>query len=482
MLGAPSGSCVIHHTNSCRTYQYDSWSLAPEHVVKSLDKLDYRISLSTYEYSEGLTLNVSVDTLSEDVRGLTFTLLEYNFPNEARRYNTCRIFDFRRFSLAQTVSLYYDCYYAIQADSDNKFFLLTSRGLPTNLVGSFYVTLSTSPHKKGGETPCNWESTVMILEPALSDGNVVALFSTADASLNISKYEVTLVKHGSSGHNVTAELTVVGDMQEGVMNIVEFPKTDAGMYHLEIRPIHPDWKEGSCQITMTDTFVIVSVSHFEVVIVASVIAAILLLLIMSGALFLVYIKRQKPESTRQSSVFLLYSYDTDSHFEKVRALYNFLTDVPGLEVAFDVAEANEMGVPHMWLTNQLHNADHIVLVISSGVYNKVEESKRPLHEHHPWGDQVYTAVLEIIHDETLHNKLIKVIMNGTSITKVPTCLFSKGKTFKLPKQLDRFVHYIFNEKCRSQLECMAKHSDWLNPVRERTFIKVLEKQGIRESS
>lgn len=118
---------------------------------------------------------------------------------------------------------------------------------------------------------------------------------------------------------------------------------------------------------------------------------------------------RKPESTRQSSVFLLYSYDSDDHYAKVCALYKFLTDVPGLEVAFDAAEANEMGVPHLWLTNQLHNVDHVVLVVSEGVYDKVEKGKRPPHEHHPWGDQVYTAVLEIIRDERLHNKLIKVI-------------------------------------------------------------------------
>ncbi|CAN7983138.1 unnamed protein product, partial [Ixodes hexagonus] len=410
MLGAPPGSCVIHHTNSCRTYSYDSWDLAPEHQVKSLDKLDYRISLSTYKF-EGLTLNVSIDTLSKDVRGLTFSLLEYSYPNEQNRYNTCRIFDFRGFSAEQTVSLYYDCYYRIQADiSDAKYFLLTARGLPTNHVGIFYVTLSTSPDKKGGETLCNWESTIMILEPALANGDVIALFSTAPAAFNISKYDVALFEDGPSGPDLTAQLTVVDDMHEGVMKSVEFPRRDGGAYHIEIHPIHPDWeKEPTCSITKTDTFVIISVSHFEVVLVASIISVILILMILAGALFYIYIKRRKPDATRQSSVFLLYSYDSDCHFEKVRALYDFLTDVPGLAVAFDVAEANEMGVPHMWLTNQLHNADHILLVVSTGVYDKVEESKRPLHEHHPWGDQVYSAVLEIIHDERLHNKLIKVI-------------------------------------------------------------------------
>lgn len=83
---------------------------------------------------------------------------------------------------------------------------------------------------------------------------------------------------------------------------------------------------------------------------------------------------------------------------------------------------------------------------------------------------------------TLALVLRQVILNGTSDTKVPTCLFSKGKAFKLPKQLDRFVHYIFNEKCRSSLECMAKHSDWLNPVRERTLVRVLKRQGSSEPS
>ncbi|KAM7288213.1 uncharacterized protein ISCGN_028478 [Ixodes scapularis] len=481
MLGAPPGSCVIHHTNSCKVYGYESWNLAPEHEAKSLVELDYSISLSTYENSNELTLNVSINTLSKDVRGFTFTLLEYKFPNKLTWYNTCRLFDYREFSAYQPVSLYYDCYYKIQGDSDNKFFLLTARGLPTNNVGVFHVTLSTSSHKQGGETLCNWESTVMILEPALSNGNVIALFSTADASLNISKYDVALFKHGPSGHDLINQRTVVGDMQEGVMNVVEFPRTDRGTYHLEIHPIHPDWKD-SCTITMTDTFVIFSVTHFEVILVASLIGAILVIIILAGAAFYVYVKRRKPESTRQSSVFLLYSYDSDDHYAKVCALYKFLTDVPGLEVAFDAAEANEMGVPHLWLTNQLHNVDHVVLVVSEGVYDKVEKGKRPPHEHHPWGDQVYTAVLEIIRDERLHNKLIKVILNGTSDIKVPTCLFSKGKAFKLPKQLDRFVHYIFNEKCRSSLECMAKHSDWLNPVRERTLVRVLKRQGSTEPS
>lgn len=97
----------------------------------------------------------------------------------------------------------------------------------------------------------------MILEPALSNGNVIALFSTADASLNISKYDVALFKHGPSGHDLINRRIVVGDVQEGVMNVVEFPKTDRGTYHLEIHPIHPDWKD-SCTITMTDTFVIFS--------------------------------------------------------------------------------------------------------------------------------------------------------------------------------------------------------------------------------
>lgn len=478
MLGASSGSCVIHHTNSCRTYQYDSWSMRPEQKVVTLQELDYRVSLSTYNHDKSLTLNVSLDTLSPDVRGLTFTLLEYTFPDELHRYNTCRIFDFRNFSSQITASLFYDCYYNIKGDHNNKFFQLTTHGLPTNRVGIFYVTLSTSPTKPGGETPCNWESTIMILKPALPLGNVIVQFSVADPSFNVSMYNVSLVKHiPPSGYQVEIHRFVNTDGQDGPMATVQFLEVRPASYYLEIHPIHHSWTKPNCSVTVTDTFVIHPVSHGEATITVAIACVLFVTLLISGMLAYIFVRRKKNRSTRTASVFLLYSYDSDSHFEVVKALYDFLSDVPGLDVVFDVAEANQMGVPHLWLSQNLRNVDYIMLVVSSGVYDKIEKQKRPPDEHHPWGDHIVPAVLDIVRDEELHRKLIKVIIKGTSETKVPTSLFSKGIPFKLPKQLHRCVHYIFNESCRTQLQCATKHPEWISPEREKSFVRTVERQA-----
>lgn len=152
MLGIGNDLCTLHHTNSCKVYDFGTWDMAPLHEIIALDNLDYGVNLETYSYKDNhvdvLTLNISFSASLSGADGFAFTLVEYSFPNERKRYNTCRIFDFRN-SLREHVSVFYDCYYNIGGDNKNSFFLLTTRTLPTNHLAEFYVTLSTSPVKQG---------------------------------------------------------------------------------------------------------------------------------------------------------------------------------------------------------------------------------------------------------------------------------------------------------------------------------------------
>lgn len=476
MLHEPLGSCIIHHTNSCRTYDYSSWDLNEEQVVTSLEDLDYHIYLSTYYYSKEVALNVSFETTSKDVHGFDFSLLEYKFPGTGEKYETCRLFDLRK-SMQQSASVFYDCYFKIRGDYDNKYFFVTSRGLPTNRVARFFVTLSTSPLNSGGETVCNWESTVMVLEPALRKKSVIAQFGLADVKYNITRYNISLWSRDSTIGDAVAQEQVI-EVKSGAMAMgtVSFTRVAAGTYYLRIHPEHPQWVEHSCIFTMTDIFTVPEDNRLKLALSISLSCVLgLLVALVVASLIYFYIKKRAVPARRSATVFLLYSYDSAIHFEAVQALYQFLSKVPGLRVVFDVTDANDMGAPHQWLPTWLHRADHILLVISGGVYEKVEKHMRPAHEHHPWGDLVTPAIYDIVRLPDLQQKLVKVLMTGTPETNVPTSLFTRGVTFKLPKHTSRMLHHLFGEhQCRSTLQCMARHPLWPDADCERAFRKKLE--------
>lgn len=471
MQHQPPGSCIIHHTDSCRTYNFSSWNMDEEKVVTSLEDLDYQIFLSTYQNDE-LALNVSFSSSSEDVRGFYFNLFEHKYPGVSEKYNTCRLFDLRE-SKIELVNVFYDCYFKIKGDhKDTKYFLATSWGLPTNRVAKFFVGLG-----NGRENVCDWNSTVMVLEPALSKKSVIAQFSLASSSLNISRYTVTLVKEGSES-SVADRQTIQAKPGESLAGIVSFENVAPGTYHLRIHPDHPD-RFPNCSVTVTDSFTIPKGVHLkDVRAIYLICGLVLLIVIVTASIIYVYLKRLALPPCGSATVFLLYSYDSDFHFEAVKALQQFLSKVPGLRVIIDVAEANEMGAPHHWLPTQMRHADHILLVISAGVYDKVEKHRKPTREHHPWGDLVTPAVFDIVRLDELQKKLVKVVMYGTSDARVPTSLLTRGVTFKLPKHTSRLLHHLFGQQCHSTLHCKVRHPQWPVPGSEQAFRKALERLEI----
>ncbi|XP_049271540.1 uncharacterized protein LOC119394014 isoform X3 [Rhipicephalus sanguineus] len=479
----PPGSCTLHHTNSCLTYDYSAWNLNEEQVVTSFEDLDYKIYLSTYVYSRELTLNVSFETTSEDVRGFDFSLLDYKFTGTGKKYHTCRMFDLRNYS-NPSASVFYDCYYKIRGDYVNNNFFVTSRGLPTNRVGKYFVTLSTSPLQHGGENVCNWESTIMILEPALQKKFVTAQFGLADVKFNVTRYNVSLVSwdwDSTNGGVVVQEQIIEAEPGNRSMTTVSFTMVASGTYYLRIRPEHPSWNE-SCNFSRTDIFTIPGDTGSKLAITISLVFALVLIgAALAASIIYVCIKKRATQARKYATVFLLYSYDSATHFQAVQALYQFLSKVPGLRVVFDVTEANEMGAPHQWLPTWLHRADHILLVVSQGVYEKVEKHMRPAREHHPWGDLVTPAIYDIVRLPDLQKKLVKVLMTGIPETYVPTSLFTRGVVFKLPKHISRMLHHLFGEhQCHSTLQCMARHPLWPDPDSERTFrSKLLELELLR---
>lgn len=473
MLNEPS-SCVLHHTNSCRVYDYSSWNMGPEQVVTSLDDLDYRVSLSTFNFTKEVALNVSFVSTSPDVRGFYLSIIEHKFPKSASRYETCRLFDFRGSTPRQNVHVFYDCYFKIQGDyKNNNDFFFTATSLPTNRVGRFFIRLSVPP---AVETVCQWATTVMVLEPSLPKNAVIAQFGLAEEKYNITRYSVSLVKNDSG--TVVEEQTVTAvSTGEPSMTNVSFEKVPPGAYFLRIHPDHPGWAEGrSCHVTTSDVFAIPPDHKSKLAISVSVVCGLALMLVLSAVLLLyIYIRRRSRPLHPSPTVFLLYSYDSAAHFEAVQALQRFLAEAPNVRVVFDVAEANDMGAPHHWLPAWLRRADHILLVVSDGVYEKIEKHRRPQHEHHPWGDLVTPAVFDIVRLEELQQKLVKVVMSGTPETKVPTSLFTRGTTFRLPKHASRLLHHLFGQHCHSVLQCRARHPEWPNPDSERALRKALEK-------
>ncbi|KAH7946357.1 hypothetical protein HPB49_023431 [Dermacentor silvarum] len=435
-------ACQAHDCEEgCRTYDYSSWDLNEEQVVTSLEDLDYHIYLSTYYYSKEVALNVSFETTSKDVHGFDFSLLEYKFPGTGEKYETCRLFDLRK-SMQQSASVFYDCYFKIRGDYDNKYFFVTSRGLPTNRVARFFVTLSTSPLNSGGETVCNWESTVMVLEPALLKKSVIAQFGLADVKYNITRYNISLWSRDSTIGDAVAQEQVI-EVKSGSMGMgtVSFTGVAAGTYYLRMHPQHTQWVEHSCIFTMTDIFTVPEDNRLKLALSISLSCVLgLLVALVVASLIYFYIKKRAVPARRSATVFLLYSYDSAIHFEAVQALYQFLSKVPGLRVVFDV-----------------------------------EKHMRPAHEHHPWGDLVTPAIYDIVRLPDLQQKLVKVLMSGTPETNVPTSLFTRGVTFKLPKHTSRMLHHLFGEhQCRSTLQCMARHPLWPDADCERAFRKKLE--------
>ncbi|XP_064470589.1 uncharacterized protein LOC135385294 isoform X2 [Ornithodoros turicata] len=482
MLGGGFNTCQIHHTNSCMAYDFTSWNMAPLQEITSLDALDYRISLTTYLYlynlNYALSLNISLSASSADVHGFSYSMLEYNFPKE-ERYNTCRIFDFRKFHHVENVTLFYDCYFNIIGDNNNKFFLLTTRTLPTNHVADFYVTLSKSPLNVGGESVCNWESTVMILKQALPLRNVELLFSLAKRELMIQQYSISLIRHTTTQLEESVALIVQAatlSVNETMYQVVKIPAVRAGKYHIQIHPVHVDWSSHNCSVTATDTFSILPIENTSLTVTVTL-SVICFIVLLAGLVMWIILRRTRPSARRTSRVFLLYSYDDAEHYAMVKAFYDFLCTIPGLDVIFDVAQANDMGVPHRWLLNNLTRVDHIILVISSGVYRKVEDDFRATREHHPWGDHVVPSVLHIMKDYTLHGRLVKVTFSNTADSKIPTVLLSKGTTFKLPRQLNRFVHHLFNESCLCHLHCVARHPAWYTSEREKVLVAAIQQRG-----
>ncbi|XP_077564159.1 uncharacterized protein LOC144179614 isoform X1 [Haemaphysalis longicornis] len=468
-----AASCILHHTNSCRTYDYSSWNMEPEHVVTSLDDLDYRVSLSTFNHRNEVALNVSFVSTSPEVLGFHLSIVEHKFPKAASRYETCRLFDLRNSTARQSVHVFYDCYFKIQGDYKNSDFFFTSSSLPTNRVGRFFIRLAVPPVN---ETVCEWPTTVMVLEPALPKSTVVAQFGLANDTYNITRYRVSLVKDDSKA--VIEEKTVTAaSVGEPTMTDVSFKKVPAGAYFLRIHPDHPDWYAGhSCHVSTSDVFTIPPDHKAKLAVSVSLACGLALLLFLSAVLLLyVYIRRRSRPLYPSPTVFLLYSYDSAAHFEAVQALQRFLSEVPGVRVVFDVAEANDMGAPHHWLPAWLRRADHILLVVSDGVYDKIEKQRRPQHEHHPWGDLVTPAVYDIVRLEELQQKLVKVVMSGTPETKVPTSLFTRGTTFRLPKHSARLLHHLFGQLCHSVIQCRARHPEWPLPDSERALRKALEK-------
>ncbi|KAL3242211.1 hypothetical protein MRX96_021431 [Rhipicephalus microplus] len=412
----PPGPCIIHHTNSCLTYDYSAWNLNEEHVVSSFEDLDYSIYLSTYVNQGEIALNVSFQTTSKDVRGFEFSLLDHKYTGSGKKYKTCRTFDLRNY-LNPSASVFYDCYKKIRGDYLNNYFFVTSRGLPTNRVGRYFVTLSTSPLRLGAENVSNWESTIMILEPALRKKCVAAQFGLADAKFNVTRYNVSLVSwdwNSPNGGAVVQEQIIEAEPGNLTMTTVSFTNVDAGTYYLCVHPEHPNWTEQSGTVSRTDVFTIPTDTGSKVAITISLTFALVLLgaVITALAIYICF-KRRATQARRSATVFLLYSYDSATHFEAVQALYQFLSRVPGLHVVFDVTEANEMGAPHQWLPTWLRKADYILLVVSQGVYEKVEKRMRPAHEHHPWGDLVTSAIYDIVRLPDLQKKLVKVLMTGT---------------------------------------------------------------------
>uniref|UniRef100_L7M3G1 Putative sefir domain protein n=1 Tax=Rhipicephalus pulchellus TaxID=72859 RepID=L7M3G1_RHIPC len=470
----PPGPCIIHHTNSCLTYDYSAWNLDEDQVVSSFEDLDYKIYLSTYVNTKEIALNVSFETTSKDVRGFEFSLLDHKFTGTGEKYKTCRMFDLRNYPNT-SASVFYDCYKKIRGDYLNNYFFVTSRGLPTNRVGMYFVTLSTSPLKLGAENVCNWESTIMILEPALRKKIVTAQFGLAHVKFNVTRYNISLVSwdwNFTNGGVVVQEQIIEVEPGDRAMTTVSFTNVAAGKYYLRIHPEHPDWNERSCEISRTDTFEIPgdAGSSKNVMIVSMILVPVLLGAVVTTLVIYIYIKKKAAQARRSATVFLLYSYDSATHFQAVQALYQFLSRVPGLRVVFDVTEANEMGAPHQWLPTWLHRADYILLVVSQGVHEKVEKHKRPAREHHPWGDLVTPAIYDIVRLPDLQKKLVKVLMNDIPETYVPTSLFTRGVVFKLPKHISKMLHHIFGEhQCHSRLQCMARHPLWPDPNCEQTF-------------
>uniref|UniRef100_A0A131YLZ2 Sefir domain protein n=1 Tax=Rhipicephalus appendiculatus TaxID=34631 RepID=A0A131YLZ2_RHIAP len=467
----PPGPCTLHHTNSCLTYDYSAWNLNEEQVVSSFEDLDYRIYLSTHVISNEIALNVSFETSSKDVRGFEFSLLDHKFTGTGKKYHTCRMFDLRNYS-DPSASVFYDCYKKIRGDFTNTYFFVTSRGLPTNRVGKYFVSLSTSP--LGEENACNWTSTIMILEPALQNKFVTAQFGLADVKFNVTRYNVSLVSwdwNYTNGGVVVQEQIIDAEPGNQTVTTVSFTNVAAGKYYLRIHPEHPDWTEHSCMISITDVFTIPGDARSKVAVTISLSLGLVLLgAFITAMIVYLYIKKRATQARRSATVFLLYSYDSATNFQAVQALYQFLSRVPGLRVVFDVTEANEMGAPHQWLPAWLHGADYILLVVSQGVYEKVEKHMRPAREHHPWGDLVTPAIYDIVRLPDLQKKLVKVLMTGTPETCVPASLFTRGVVFKLPKHISRMLHHIFGEhQCHSKLQCMARHPLWPNPDCEQTF-------------
>ena len=126
--------------------------------------------------------------------------------------------------------------------------------------------------------------------------------------------------------------------------------------------------------------------------------------------------------TEPPRVFISYACDSERHKRQVHDFAWFLRAEGGIDVRFDLWDANRRRDWSVWILEQVHEAD-FVLVIASPAYKRRTDSRAGSSQG--WGVQFESALLRDLltqdRDAWIH-KVLPVVLPGRSVEEIPAFL------------------------------------------------------------